>query len=129
MTHRPILALLTLAAAAACAPRAPDAGARLATFTAAEYAFQGPDTLAAGLTTLRLVNRGKELHHASIFKLGAGKTLADFQAAMADVMSGKAPPPAWVSYAGGPNAIDPGDSSTVTEVLDPGNYLVLCLIP
>jgi uncharacterized cupredoxin-like copper-binding protein len=83
----------------------------------------------AGLLTVRLVNHGKELHHAAIFKLGEGKTLADFQAAMPDVMSGKTPPPAWVSYAGGPNAIDPGDSSTMTEVLGPGHYLVLCLIP
>ncbi len=121
--------VIALATAAACARPAPERGASLVTFTATEYAFQGPDTLAAGLTTLRLVNHGKELHHASIFKLGEGKTLADFQAAMADVMSGKVPPPAWVTYAGGPNAIDPGDSSTVTQVLDPGHYLVLCTIP
>lgn len=129
MSYRPTVVVLALAAAAACAPRAPDRGATLVTFTATEYKFQGPDTLAAGLTTLRLVNQGKELHHASLFKLAEGKTLTDFQAAMADVMSGKAPPPAWVSYAGGPNAIDPGDSSTMTEVLDPGHYLVLCMIP
>ena len=74
--------LFALALAAACAPHAPDRAAALVTFTAAEYSFQGPDTLAAGLTTLRLVNHGKELHHASIFKLAEGKTLADFQAAM-----------------------------------------------
>ena len=129
MSHHRTVVVLALAAAAACAPRAADRGATLVTFTATEYAFQGPDTLATGLTTLRLVNHGKELHHASIFKLAEGKTLADFQTAMANVMSGKAPPPAWVSYAGGPNAIDPGDSSNVTEVLDPGHYLVLCMIP
>ena len=121
--------VIALATAAACARPAPERGASLVTFTATEYAFQGPDTLAAGLTTLRLVNHGKELHHASIFRLGEGKTLVDFQAAMAAVMSGKAPPPAWITYAGGPNAIDPGDSSTVTQVLDPGHYLVLCMIP
>jgi hypothetical protein len=129
MSPRWPVVVSAVALAAACAPRAPGAGAAVATFTAAEYAFQGPDTLAAGLTTLRLVNHGKELHHASIFKLGGDKTLADFQAALAEVMSGKAPPPAWISYAGGPNAIDPGDSSTVTEVLEPGHYLVLCMIP
>lgn len=121
--------LCAVALAAACAPSASRPGAQLVTFTAAEYAFQGPDTVAAGMTTLRLVNRGKELHHASIFKLAEGQTLADFQAAMAAVMSGKAPPPAWVSYAGGPNAIDPGDSSTVTQALAPGHYVVLCMIP
>jgi uncharacterized cupredoxin-like copper-binding protein len=129
MSHRWTVVVLALAAAAACARRVADGGATLVTFAATEYAFQGPDTLAAGLTTLRLVNHGKELHHASIFKLGEGKSVADFQAAMADVMSGKVPPPAWVTYAGGPNAIDPGDSSTVTQVLDPGQYLVLCTIP
>src|SRR5258708_9950606 len=100
--------VIALATAAACARPAPERGASLVTFTATEYAFQGPDTLAAGLTTLRLVNHGKELHHPSIFKLGEGKTLVDFQAAMAAVMSGKAPPPALITYAGGPNAIGPG---------------------
>ena len=129
MCTRQTVAVFAAALAVACAPRAPGAGANVVTFTATEYAFQGPDTVAAGLTTLRLVNRGKELHHASIFKLADGKTLGDFQTAMANVMSGKAPPPAWISYAGGPNAIDPGDSNNVTEVLEPGHYLVLCMIP
>ncbi len=129
MSHRWTVVVLALGTAAACARPAPERGASLVTFTATEYAFQGPDTLAAGLTTLRLVNHGKELHHASIFRLGEGKTLVDFQAAMAVVMSGKAPPPAWITYAGGPNAIDPDDSSTVTQVFDPGRYLVLCMIP
>ncbi len=126
--HRWAAALAASALAVSCTRQGPPVAA-VVTFTAAEYAFQGPDTVAAGLTTLRLVNQGKELHHASIFKLAEGKTLADFQTAMANVMSGKAAPPAWISYAGGPNATDPGDSSNVTEVLEPGHYLVLCMIP
>src|SRR5258708_27754165 len=108
--------VIALATAAACARPAPERGASLVTFTATEYAFQGPDTLAAGLTTLRLVNDGKELHHASIFKLGEGKTLADFHAAMAGVMSGKAPPPPRVHLPGRPHPNRPGPADTLTPV-------------
>src|SRR2546429_48973 len=78
------LALASAACAVACgrpAPRA--AGPSLVTITATDYAFGVPDTLPAGLTTFRLVNQGKELHHANLVRLGEGKTVADFQAGLA----------------------------------------------
>src|SRR5213592_782793 len=65
------LALASLACAVACgrpAPRA--AGPSLITITATDYAFGVPDSLPAGLTTFRLVNQGKELHHANLVRLG-----------------------------------------------------------
>src|SRR2546430_8352878 len=39
-------------------------------------------TLFRSLTAFRLVNQGKELHHASLVRLGGGKTAADFQAGL-----------------------------------------------
>src|SRR5256884_8800609 len=99
------LALASAACAVACgrpAPRA--AGPSLVTITATDYAFGVPDTLPAGLTTFRLVNQGKELHHANLVRLGEGKTMVDFQAGLAGAMKNHTPPPTWMGFAGGPNA-------------------------
>jgi uncharacterized cupredoxin-like copper-binding protein len=100
--------------------------AKVVTFTAHDHGFTGPDRIPAGVTTVEVVNRGHDLHHAQIVKLAPGKTTADFVSAV------KADPsrfPAWILFAGGPNAVVPGDRSRSTVSLDPGQYLLLCLIP
>jgi uncharacterized cupredoxin-like copper-binding protein len=121
-------AVLALTAAGACAPKAP-AGPNVVTLTASEYTFTGPDTIPAGLTTIKLVNAGKELHHAMLVRLGDGHTVAEFQAGMQAMMAHPGPAPAWVIFSGGPNADTPGDTSNVTEMLQAGTYVVLCVIP
>ena len=124
------LALASLAMAAACMRPAPRmTGPNLVTITATEYAFGMPDTLPAGLTTFRLVNRGKELHHASLVRLEDGKSVADFQAGLAAAMKSHAPPPSWIRFAGGPNAVTLGDTAIVTQVLETGSYVFVCWIP
>jgi uncharacterized cupredoxin-like copper-binding protein len=124
------LALASLAWAVACSRPAPQsAGPSIVTIMATEYAFGMPDTIPAGLTTIRLVNQGKELHHASLVRLGNGKTLTDFQAALAAAMKNHTPPPAWMGFVGGPNALTPGDTGTATQTLEPGSYLFVCWIP
>src|SRR5213076_729178 len=65
---------------------------------ASDYAFRVPDTIPAGLTTFRLVNQGKELHHASLVRLRDGKSVADFQAALVAAMKNHTPPPAWMGF-------------------------------
>ena len=124
------LALASLAWAVGCSRPAPQpTGPSVVTITATDYAFGMPDTIPAGLTTFRLVNHGKELHHASLVRLGEGKSAADFQAGLAAAMTSHAPPPSWVTFAGGPNTVTPGDSGTATQTLEPGSYLVVCWIP
>jgi plastocyanin len=120
--------VLALAALGACAPKAP-AGPNVVTLTAADFSFGGPDTIPAGLTTIRLVNQGKELHEAILVRLGGGHTVAEFQAGMQDMMTHPGPAPAWVQFAGGPNDDSPGDTSNVTEMLEAGTYVVFCAIP
>lgn len=95
-------------------------------FIAHDYGYTGPDRIPAGMTTLEILNQGQDLHHAQLIKLAAGKTPQQFAAAM------KADPihwPAWVHFVGGPNAVMPGERAMATMRLDPGNYLVLCIIP
>src|SRR2546429_6566667 len=124
------LALASLAAAAACTQQPPrPAGRNFVTITVTDYAFSMPDTIRAGLTTFRLVNQGKELHHASLVRLGAGKSAADFQAGLAAALQSHAPPPAWMAFVGGPNAVTVGDTATATQVVEPGSYVLVCWIP
>jgi len=124
------LGLAGLAMIAACSRQVPRAdGPNVVTITTSEYAFGMPDTIPAGLTTFRLVNQGKELHHASLVRLRDGKTVADFQAALAAAMKNHTPPPSWMTFAGGPNAVTLGDTGVATETLEPGSYVFVCWIP
>src|SRR3989441_13368192 len=113
------LALASTACAVACGRPAPRvAGPSLITITATDYTFGMPDTIPAGLTTFRLVNQGKELHHASLVRLGEGKTAADFQAGLAAAMKRHAPPPSWMTFPGGPNAVTLRDTANATQSLE-----------
>ncbi len=104
---------------------APAAAPAAVTVTAKDYSFDAPDQLRPGVTTMRLVNNGKEMHHAQLVKLDEGKTMAD----VAKALKNPGPPPAWVKFVGGPNAVTPGKESESTSVLSPGNYVYLCFIP
>src|SRR5438270_10786137 len=96
----------------------------LVTVHAKEFAFVAPASIAAGTTTVRLVNDGKEPHQISIVQLEKGKTLADFVAA---AKSNKPTP--WAVGVGGPNTAGPGQTIDATVTLDGGNYLLLCWVP
>jgi hypothetical protein len=94
------------------------------TVHANEFAFIAPASIAAGTTTFRLVNDGKEVHQISILQLAKGKTLADYAAAL------KANQPApWAVGVGGPNAAGPGQTIDATLTLDAGNYILVCWVP
>ena len=104
----------------------PIAGANVVTVTAREFTFDAPAEIPAGLTTFRLVEGGKELHHIQLVKLEGGKTISDFQAAL----KAGGPPPKWAVDAGGPNPARPGGGeSNATMMLEPGNYAITCFIP
>lgn len=95
------------------------------TVKATEYTFDAPDTIEAGLTTVRLEAGGKELHHVSIIRLDSGRTIDDFTKAMKP----NAPFPAWAVEVGGPNPPRPGGVAEATMNLEPGNYLFVCFVP
>lgn len=96
------------------------------TVTAAEFSFHTQRTIPAGVTTLRLVNQGQALHHLQVIRLAAGHTAQEFLQAM-----GKSDaPPAWATPIGGPNAPAPGGGvSEGTLDLQPGEYVLICMIP
>jgi|SRR5579862_7826980 len=129
----PLLSCLAAFAIAACGRRTADiatsksaAGTdRTVTVTATDYVFDAPDQIPSGMTTMRLVNNGHELHHVQLVRLTGGKTAADLSTAL----NHPGPPPPWMVSAGGPNAAAPGGTTEATLMLTPGNYVMLCFIP
>ena len=98
--------------------------ANVVTVVATDFAFEAPDEIPAGLTTLRLENRGQTLHHVQLVRLDEGKTAGEYL----DALRAGGPPPAWAVEVGGPNAPDPGADANATSVLQPGSYLLLCFV-
>jgi len=124
MCTKAVLSAIAGLTLVACAPKAtPPAGPNVVTVVAIDYAFAVPDTLPAGLTTLRLANGGQEPHHMVLMRIAEGKTLADFQAMVMDTKI-----PDWISFPGSPGAVAPGDTSTTTQELTPGQYVMACYV-
>jgi hypothetical protein len=102
------------------------AGAAITTFTAEDYAFTGPEQLDSGRQTVRLINRGRDVHQVQFLALPPGKTVADVERALAS----RSPSlPNWLRRHGGVNSVAPGDEASVSIQLEPGDYLLLCGIP
>ena len=95
------------------------------TVTARDYSFDAPATVPAGYVKLRMLNRGREVHHIQLLRLAPGKTIADFQRAL----QAGGPPPAWVTALGGPGAADPGGEANATTYMAAGEYVLLCWVP
>ncbi len=112
---------------AAAAPTSP--APNVLTVTANEFAFTAPDQVPAGMTTIRLVANGKELHHVQFVKLDSGKTVDDYVQAVGKAMKGEAPPPAWATDYGGVNPPVPGGTAEITQQLEPGSYALVCFVP
>ena len=88
---------------------------------AGNYYLKAPDTLPAGLTTLRLhVQDG--MHMAILVRLDSGHTAADLLRARREGH----PRPSWMHFIGGPGFPAPNSTDNATMILAPGNYLLLC---
>lgn len=96
------------------------------TFIATDFDFAGPDTIAPGFTTIRMVNKGPQEHHLILARLAEGKTLdtlmAFFQKTPNDV-------PPFATWRGAANVVLAGDSTGSTVDLAEGRYALLCFIP
>ena len=117
---------ILIAAATLSSQSASAASSKEATFYAREHRFDGPETIPAGQTTIRLRNRGKEPHQLQFLKLDAGKTPAELAVAL---QSGSHSFPSWAKQMGGPNAVGAGQAAEATLYLEPGSYVIICGIP
>jgi uncharacterized cupredoxin-like copper-binding protein len=100
----------------------------LVTITARDFGYDLPATLPAGLTTLRLVNQGPEMHHAQLVRLDEGHTVDELMQAMAQAGE-HGGMPAWARFVGGPNVPAPQAVTEATLDLRAGTYALLCFIP
>ena len=100
-------------------------GIRQVTVTANDYAFDAPDTIPAGLTEVRLLNKGTEMHHVWLIRLESGKSMKD----LFDAMGAHGAMPAWARDVGGPNTPGPHGEATAILRLNPGRYAMICVIP
>jgi hypothetical protein len=93
------------------------------TFTATEYAYEGPESIPSGLTRLELVNNGEREHSLWAIRLDEGKTFEDIMGVFA-TMETDPQMPEWLTWYGGVNA-GPGATSAYTIDLAPGSYTLL----
>lgn len=121
--QRPVANSTTRLTSTSAAASSRIAGANVVNIVTTDYAFDMPTTIPAGLTTMRLSNKGKELHHVYLVKVEPGKSGKD----VVGWLKAGGPPPKWMRPVGGPNA-----SAGVTEftsVLAAGDYVAFCVIP
>lgn len=133
-----LFAVLTTFSLASCSgdgPPAEDGGSAAAAeasprevhFTASDFAFEGPESIEAGMITMVLTNAGQTWHHLQLIKLPDGMSFADFQQSLATMQPGS-PPPAWLHEAGGVNPPSPDEPARVTMLVEPGEYVVICFV-
>lgn len=94
--------------------------------TATEYVFEAPDSVAAGWSTFRMANQGKEVHYGHIVQLEPGRTVPEMVEAYAEAIRTSGARPKWVRRFGGPGGTAPGGSSSVVQYLEAGNYVWIC---
>ncbi len=111
---------------AAVTPAAPPEPAVI-TITASDFAYEMPDTVTGGMVTIKLVNKGPNLHHVQFLRLTDGKTFTDLAEGLKQMKPG-APMPPWVHDVVGPNSPDAGAESAITTNLEPGTYAVICFV-
>jgi hypothetical protein len=116
-----LLCLLGAACSAAAAGR--DDAPNEVVVRAADFAYRAPDTIPAGVTRIRLVNDGREMHHAQLVRIAPGHTLDELLARLAARER-----PAWATWVGGPDVALPRGAGEVVAALTPGQYALLCFI-
>lgn len=117
-----IVAFVLARAHAASSPPAPAMPGHLLEVRSFEFAFQAPDSIAAGLTTVRLVDRGKKSHQVSIVRLDDSSSMTRVLKSAADdkaKLTG-------VRWMGGVETAQPGDPAETMLVLEPGRYVLMC---
>lgn len=111
------VALLSLRVGTAAAPAV--------VVTAYDFAFKAPDSLAAGVVTLRLVNRGREPHQLVLMRLDDTTSIARAMRSLVDDRSATT----GVHAASGIESAEPGASNETAVVLRPGRYIMICALP
>ncbi|MGH2617916.1 MAG: hypothetical protein ACRDJC_22025, partial [Thermomicrobiales bacterium] len=93
---------------------------------AADFSFEMPATIPGGFTRLTMQNDGEIDHHAMFMRVNDGSTLAELQEALTQPDLGQI---FAVSQSLGGPEVGPGGRASVIADLEPGQYMVICVIP
>lgn len=91
---------------------------------ATDFRFEAPEQVDAGLVNIRLFNRGKEDHHVLLIKLDR----LDRMAQIAEKLKANDWSEPWMHPLGGPESVVPGGVATASMVLEPGRYVLACVV-
>ena len=92
----------------------------------ADFAFDAPETLAAGETAIEVTNNGTQEHEMAVFSLDEGITTEDVVAILTGEVEPQGPPP--FAFTGQVAIMPPGQSGITTIDLKPGPYALLCFV-
>lgn len=114
---------LVLLALAGCTSQDERSAPPVVRIIATDSGFVMPARVAAGITEVRLINRGRLMHEGLFthFLTPTGSTAAYVESVRAGIDV-----PAFAEDAGGPGLAAPGDSTTAWMDLTPGHYGVTC---
>lgn len=112
--------------AASTTTTAPASQPTAITVTAAEYSFDLPQTVPAGLVDMTLMNNGKLPHGAGLVLLNSDVTFDQFHSAL--LQKGLLVMRILGKIMGGPNVAAPGESSEVILNLPAGQYVTLSAV-
>lgn len=115
-------ALLAGVPSAIYGPDDASSSARTMVVTSYEYTFQAPDSIASGVVTVRLVNRGKDGHQVSFALLDDSTSIVR---AMRDLAENKKRATG-VTWVGGVENALAGGASEATMMLPAGRYVIVC---
>jgi len=90
---------------------------------ATDYALSLSAPALSGVVTVRLVNRGREMHHLELSPVPDSLSLRRYY----ELATAPQPSPL-VRDIGGPNLTAPGDSNEVMLTLAPGRYILTCWV-
>lgn len=87
-----------------------------------DYTFQASDSIASGVVTVRLVNRGRIGHQVALARLDDSSSLARVMKTLVENKEHTG----GVRWSGGVESAIPGESSETTLALEPGRYVIVC---
>lgn len=96
--------------------------------TATDRGYEAPDTVPAGFSVLRLVNRGDHGHTATVVRLEEGRTLPEYLQAYREANRTRRARPSWATFLGGVGLFTTGEARAIVE-LQPGTHVLVCFAP
>lgn len=89
-----------------------------------DSSFEAREQVDAGLVHIRMTNRGRAMHHVLVMKVNRLARLGELE----EMLRTNDWSPPWIESMGGPEAVLPGGTSSVSMVLEPGRYVIACVV-